>query len=46
MRKELDEIEAERNRILRLQEHPKRENAIRKKIVQGGNTTEIGEMEG
>jgi hypothetical protein len=46
MVKELDEIEAERNRILRLQELAKRENIIRKKMAQGGNTTEVGEMEG
>jgi hypothetical protein len=46
MRKELDEIEAERNHILQLQELAKRENTIRKKMAQGGNTTEVGEMEG
>jgi hypothetical protein len=46
MRKELDGIEEERNRILRLHELAKMENTIRKKMAQGGNTTEVGEMEG
>jgi hypothetical protein len=46
MKIELDEIQEERNRILRLQELAKRENTIRKKMAQGGKNTEVGEMEG
>ena len=42
MRKELDEIEPECNRILRLQGLAKRENVIRRKIAQGGNATQVG----